>query len=47
MFIKRLPFFKKRIRANILYKFYERIIMSAALIFSSDLALMLIPIPAS
>jgi hypothetical protein len=45
--MKRFPRFKKRTKANILCRFSERMTTSAALMFNSDLALMLIPIPAS
>ncbi len=45
--MKRLPRFKNRTKANILWRFSERMTTSAALMLSSDLAFILIPMPAS
>lgn len=38
------PLLRKRIKAKIFSRFYERMITSAALMFSYDFALMLMPI---
>ena len=47
MLIKVFALFKNLMNASILWRFYERMTTSAALMLSYDLALMLIPIPAS
>lgn len=45
--MKIFPFFKNLMKATILYKFSDRMITSAALIFNYDLALILTPMSAS